>query len=68
MIEEYFNKYEKEIMPRNFNYPAFLIHYGDLNSQIENLQKVKKKLIIKYYLKQYQIQILIIKIKIIQIN
>ena len=43
MIEEYFNKYEKEIMPRNFNYPAFLIHYGILNSQIENLQKSKSQ-------------------------
>jgi hypothetical protein len=39
MIEEYFNKFDKEIRPRNFNYPAFLIHYGFLNSQIENLQK-----------------------------
>ena len=61
MIEEYFNKFDKEIRPSNFNYPAFLIHYGFLNSQIENLQKSKsqnkisntiniiKKQIIKYY-------------------
>ena len=43
MIEEYFNKFDKEIRPRNFNYPAFLIHYGFLNSQIENLQKSKSQ-------------------------
>ena len=43
MIEEYFNKFDKEIRPRNFNYPAFLIHYGILNSQIENLQKSKSQ-------------------------
>ncbi len=43
MIEEYFNKFDKEIRPRNFNYPAFLIHYGILNPQIENLQKSKSQ-------------------------
>ena len=43
MIEEYFNKFDKEIRPSNFNYPAFLIHYGFLNSQIENLQKSKSQ-------------------------
>ena len=39
MIEEYFNKYDKEIKPHNFNYPGILIHYGHLNSKIENIQK-----------------------------
>ena len=39
MLDQYFNKFDKAILPRKFNYPSFSSRFENSNSQFDIPQK-----------------------------
>ena len=39
MLDQYFNKFDKAILPRKFNYPSFSSRFENSNSQFDVPQK-----------------------------